>query len=214
MFRFSERFRDSEVEEGVAVIGITGGISTGKSTFAKSLRGLLPAAFFFDADVMARELTHRDQSVLREIRAQFGAEVFDANGDLNRAQLRSIVFTDGDKKRALEEILHPRIRRQWTTEAEIRRNSTELFFADIPLLYETAGETLCDAVVVVACSGTVQLQRLMNRGPFDRVTAEQLIAAQMPLTEKIRRADHVVWNNGAPAVLGAQAAILAKRWQS
>ena len=71
---------------------------------------------------------------------------------LNRSALRSIVFADAEKKRALEQILHPRIRRQWSLEAESRRNSTELFFADIPLLYETGGETLCDCVVVVACS--------------------------------------------------------------
>src|SRR5204863_1142506 len=135
---------------------------------------------------------------------EFGSAIFSASGDLNRAEMRSIVFADAEKKRALEQILHPRIRRQWSLEAESRRNSTDLFFADIPLLYETGGETLCDSVVVVACSPSVQFQRLGDRTQLDRRAAEQMIDSQMPLGEKIARADHVVWNNGGRDVLLAQ----------
>ncbi|PYJ08860.1 MAG: dephospho-CoA kinase, partial [Verrucomicrobia bacterium] len=120
---------------------------------------------------------------------------------------------DAEKKRALEQILHPRIRRQWSLEAEGRRNSTDLFLADIPLLYETGGETLCDSVVVVACSPSLQLDRLVARTQLDPAAAEQMIRAQMPLTEKMSRANHVVWNNGDRAVLAAQAGLLAKYWR-
>jgi dephospho-CoA kinase len=194
-------------------IGITGGISTGKTTFCKCLREVIPAATFFDADQAARELAERDPEVQELIRGEFGAAIFSASGDLNRAQMRSIVFADAEKKRALEQILHPRIRRQWSLEAQNRRNSADLFFADIPLLYETGGETLCDSVVVVACSSGVQLERLVARTQLDRAAADQMIRAQMPLAEKIRRADHIVWNNGARDVLAAQAGLLAKYWQ-
>lgn len=193
-------------------IAITGGISTGKSTFTDSLRKLLPEARFFDADAAARDLTATDPEVRQLIAAEFGADLYSSTGDLNRSHLRSIVFADAEKKRALEQILHPRIRRQWELDAEARRQSTELFFADIPLLYETGAEILCDAVAVVACSPETQLERLMRRGEFDRATAEQMIASQMPLTEKIERADHVVWNNGERAALEAQAIMLARRW--
>jgi len=195
------------------VTGITGGISTGKTTFCECLREILPAAVFFDADQAARDLAEHDPEVRELIAREFGAAVFSASGDLNRAQMRSIVFADAEKKRALEQILHPRIRRQWSLEAESRRNSAELFFADIPLLYETGGETLCDSVVVVACSPSVQLERLVARTQIDRAAAEQMIRSQMPLAEKIRRADHVVWNNGARGVLATQAGLLAKFWQ-
>lgn len=195
------------------VIGITGGISTGKSTFRECLREILPGATFFDADRAAHDLTENDPEVRELIKHQFGAAIFSSSGDLNRSQMRSIVFADAEKKRALEQILHPRIRRQWSLEAESRRNSTDLFFADIPLLYETDGETLCDSVVVVACSPSVQLERLLARTRLNRSDAEQMIRSQMPLTEKIRRADHVVWNNGPLAVLAAQAGLLAKYWQ-
>jgi len=195
------------------VIGITGGISTGKTTFCKCLREIVPTAAFFDADQAAHDLSERDPEVKELIKREFGAAIFSASGGLNRTEMRSIVFADAEKKRALEQILHPRIRRQWSLEAESRRNSADLFFADIPLLYETAGETLCDSVVVVACSPSLQLDRLVARTQLDRLVAEQMIRAQMPLTEKIRRADHVVWNNGAPALLAAQAGLLAGYWQ-
>ena len=156
-------------------IGITGGISTGKTTFCECLREILPEATFFDADQAAHDLAGNDPEVKEMIRREFGPEIFSTNGDLNRAQMRSIVFADAEKRRALEQILHPRIRRQWSLEAESRRNSIELFFADIPLLYETGGETLCDSVVVVACSRSVQLERLVARTGVDRATAEQMI---------------------------------------
>ncbi len=195
------------------VIGITGGIATGKSSFSETLRAALPAATFFDADRAARELTDHDAEVQALIRESFGREIFSVEGHLNRAALRAIVFTDPEKKRALEQILHPRIRRQWSLQAESRRDSTELFFADIPLLYETGGETLCDCVVVVACSPAMQVERLVTRSRLIRSAAEQMIAAQMPLTEKIARADRVVWNNGPRSVLLAQAETLARSWQ-
>lgn len=194
-------------------IGITGGISTGKTAFSECLRKIVPGATFFDADQAARDLAEHDPEVKELIKREFGPAIFSATGDLNRPQMRSIVFADAGKKRALEQILHPRIRRQWSLEAERRRKSTDLFFADIPLLYETGGETLCDSVVVVACSPSVQLERLVARTQLDRAAAEQMIHSQMPLAEKIRRADHVVWNNGGRGVLSAQAGLLAKYWQ-
>jgi len=197
----------------MAVIGITGGISTGKTSFCECLREIVPAAKFFDADQVAHQLVDVDPGVKKEIRREFGNGIFSDTGDLNRDRLRAIVFGDAAKKRALEEILHRRIRRQWSTEAETYRNSPDFFFADIPLLYETGGETLCDRVVVVACSSKVQLRWLMERTPLGRAAAEEMINSQMSLDKKIRRADHVVWNNGPRAALAEQARFLVALWQ-
>ena len=194
-------------------IGITGGISTGKTTFCDCLRVLFPAAAFFDADRAARDLVTDDPEVRRLISEKFGPGIYSSSGDLNRTQLRAIVFVDAEKKRALEQILHPRIRRQWSDEAQNRRGSDDLFFADIPLLYETGGETLCDSVVVVACSPSLQLERLVARTGLGRVAAMQMIHAQMSLTEKIRRADHVIWNNNGRQVLFEQTRLLAGLWR-
>src|SRR5499427_2288122 len=193
-------------------IGITGGISTGKSTFVKCLRQLLPSAAFFDADEAAHALLGQ-REVEKQIRREFGAHVFSTKGDLNRTKLRAIVFADATKKRALERILHPRIRRQWRTEAKEHRNSPRFFFADIPLLYETGGESLCDRVVVVACSQKLQLARLRKRMSVKSAEAKGMINSQMPLEEKIRRADHVLWNNGDRTSLMEQARFLVALWQ-
>lgn len=190
------------------VIGITGGISTGKSTLSDQLRRLLKAKLF-DADRAARRLVDDDAEVREALRAEFGPKIFSATGVLNRGALRAIVFSDSEKKRALEQILHPRIRHQWATEAEQSRQSGQLFLADIPLLYETNGELLCDRVVVVACAREIQLQRLLARGRLDASSALVMIESQMPLAEKISRADHVVWNNGPVPALAAQAGLLA-----
>lgn len=193
-------------------IGITGGISTGKSTFCECVREILSAAKFFDADQAAHALVEVSE-VKQKIRADFGSEVFSRDGDLNREKLRAIVFGDATKKRALERILHPRIRSQWRAEAKRHRNSPDFFFADIPLLYETGGETFCDRVVVVACSYKVQLARLAERMSLENPEAEQMIRSQMPLEEKMARADHVVWNDGSRAALMEQARFLAALWQ-
>ncbi|MBA3833276.1 MAG: dephospho-CoA kinase [Chthoniobacterales bacterium] len=194
------------------VIGITGGISTGKSTFSQLLRERTGAALF-DADRAARLLVDEDAEVREMVRAQFGAEIFSAAGDLNRAALRAIVFAEPEKKRALEQILHPRIRLQWATAANQSHQTGALFLADIPLLYETNGENLCDAIVVVACAQAIQQDRLMRRARLSPAQAMAMIASQMPLSQKISRADHVVWNNGPVAVLEAQADTLSRRWR-
>ena len=232
-------------------IGITGGISTGKSSFCQCVHEILPEARFFDADTAAHQLVDLDPQVKKELLAEFGAEVFSGKGDLNRKQLRAIIFQDAAKKSALEKILHPRIRRQWSAEANKHRQSPDFFFADIPLLYETGGETLCDRVVVVACSPGIQVMRLLQRRtngtghlpsqgfgmaskPGARakvVTAkksgdvatslrditaaetEAMIKSQMPLEEKIKKADHVVWNNGDRSVLKDQAEKLVELWR-
>jgi dephospho-CoA kinase len=219
-------------------IGITGGVSTGKSSFCRFVHELMPEARFFDADHVAHQLADRDPQVKKEIAAEFGADVYSNKGDLNRAALRAIIFKDAAKKRALEKILHPRIRRQWSAEAETHRKTHDFFFADIPLLYETGGETLCDRVVVVACSRPIQMARQLERvrgvglpamddrqpsppgygvpGDADatgRKAAEAMISSQMPLEEKIARADHVVWNNAGEVLLRRQAELLVALWR-
>ena len=211
------------------VIGLTGGIATGKTTFREMLRELLPSATFFDADQAARDLTTTDEEVRKEIRQEFGPEVFSETGELNRAALRTIVFASAARKAALETILHPRIRQMWRSQSEPLRRSPEIFVADIPLLYETNAETLCDRVAVVACTREIQLARLMERAshsPADiasgrppsqtllaRATAEKMIDSQMQMSAKIARSEYVAWNNGHRSVLAAQAAILAESWR-
>ena len=194
-------------------IGITGGIATGKTAFCHCLRAILPAATFFNADRAARKLVDQDGEVKEALRHEFGADIYSAAGDLNRERLRAIVFEDAVKKSVLEQILHPRIRRQWSAKARTYRQSSEFFFADIPLLYETGGEILCDFVVVVACSPEIQRERLLARSRFPPRHAHEMSNAQMPLSEKIKRADHMVWNNAGLTILADQARLIVQSWR-
>jgi dephospho-CoA kinase len=207
-------------------IGITGGIATGKSALCQAIRALLPDARIFNADQAARELVTSHAQVRAELAAEFGRGIFSEAGELNRAQLRSIIFASAERRGALERILHPRIRRRWSAEAKTFSHSQDYFFADIPLLYETGGETLCDRVVVVACAPDIQLERLQRRAArarpgivdrdadvIDAERARQMIESQMALAEKIARADHVVWNDGSVDLLNQQAQRLVAFWR-
>jgi len=198
----------------VPAIGITGGISTGKTTFGGYLRKLLPAAKVFDADVAARELVSSDPEAKREIQDRFGADIYSSDGDLNRSKLGAIVFADARQRRLLEGILHPRIRLQWSDLAHRYRKSSEFFFADIPLLYETGGETLCDWVVVVACSAEIQRERLAAKTGLSPDRVDDMISSQMDLKEKMKRARHVVWNNGGTDLLRQQTETLVELWKN
>ena len=193
------------------VLGITGGIATGKTFFTGCLAGHFPALRVFDADAWARQLTGSDPAILTAIREAFGSSVFDDNGRLQRPALRSIVFADPDKRKALEAILHPAIRRAWLDLARtVREQDGNSWLAvDIPLLFETSAESHFDKIIVVACSAQTQMSRLMDTRHITPAMAESMIASQLPLPAKIGRADFVVWNDGAREALDSQARLLA-----
>ena len=193
------------------VLGITGGIATGKTLFTECLARFLPALRVFDSDRCARELTASDPAILKAIRDQFGPGIFDATGVLQRPALRAIVFADPLKRKALEAILHPAIRGAWLALARtIREQSGNPWLAvDIPLLFETSAQAHFDKIIVVACSTPTQRRRLMDIRHLSPGLAESMIASQLPLAEKIDRADFVVWNDGLPEALEVQARLLS-----
>lgn len=193
------------------VVGITGGIATGKTLFGGRLAGLMPEMRVFDTDRCARELTEEDAEVIGAIRREFGPEVFDPEGNLERGRLRSIVFGDAGRRKALEGILHPAIRRRWVGLAEEARAAGSWLAVDIPLLYETGVQSFFDTIIVVACTGRTQRRRLLEGRRVEPALAEQMIAAQWPLPEKIDRADIAIWNEGTPEALESQARLAAMR---
>lgn len=186
------------------VIGITGGVACGKSTASRIVAEAIGASVF-DADRKVHELLAGDPEVARSLGEQFGPEVLDARGVPDRERLRSLVFLADSARRALERILHPKVRDAWEAEAANFRVAHRFLLVEIPLLYETGGESLCDRVVVVACGRPTQLDRLNARRGLDRITAGRIVDAQMPLPEKVRRADHVIWNAGGTGSLERQA---------
>lgn len=192
----------------MAVIGVTGGIGSGKSTFSKMLAEKL-AARLFDADAASRELLEHDPEVRRRITSELFAEAYTPDGLPDRAAIRRLVFQDPAAKARLESILHPRIRERWTQLAEECRESATDLVVEIPLLFETSAEHFFDRIVTVACSPETQLARTAARG-LPRDQAESIIRNQIPLDKKSALAHFVIWNDGLLANLENQSAELAK----
>lgn len=192
------------------VIGITGGVASGKTTAYRMLREEL-AADGVSSDEIASGLLAGDPEVQAEISRYFGSGVLERpGGAIDRAALRRRVFADADDRRALEAILHPRIRRRWLDLARRAREAgARVFLVEIPLLFETAADRHCDCSVVVGCSRQNQLARLRESRGLDHQEAAAIIAAQWPLTEKLDAADIVLWNDGILRVLAGQVASLA-----
>ncbi|HTA94850.1 MAG TPA: dephospho-CoA kinase [Verrucomicrobiae bacterium] len=174
--------------------GLTGGVGMGKSTAAGFF--LQRGARLIDTDEIARELVRPGQPALAEIKKEFGEGIISSIGELKRAELAQIVFTDTVARKKLEAILHPRIREHWLAQIEIwRKEDCPLAVVVIPLLFETQAESQFDKIICVACSAKTRRERLLAR----KWTSEQInqrIAAQMPVEEKIARADFVVWTDG------------------
>jgi dephospho-CoA kinase len=187
----------------MSAIGITGGVATGKSTVAAALHQTLSAHLtveWFNADFEARRLTDSDLHVQEVIRSVFGAQLFDSEGRLRRERLRELIFRDPSARKTLESILHPRIRAAWLE----RRHTSTLLLAEIPLLFETKAEEHLDLVVVTACSRSAQINRLVEVRRLAPDLAERMIMAQMPLEEKIKRGDRLVWTDCPFKITAAQ----------
>ena len=195
----------------MSVIGITGGIASGKSTFCRMLASRMTADVF-DADAEARTLLERDPDVREAVIRKISPTAFDKNGEPDRTEIRRVIFTDPSAKARLEHILHPRVRARWMTLAVERVDVASPLLVDIPLLFENHLEGHFSWVISVACSRSTQIQRVVARGVDERV-AELILAAQTPTLEKISRAHFVVWNDGSLDVLEAQADEIVNRGQ-
>jgi dephospho-CoA kinase len=162
------------------VLGITGGIATGKSSFVEALRRHLPAALF-DADATVHELLSGDPKVQAAILEHFGSDVLQSDGKPDRLKLRALVFREPARRAELEAILHPAVRERWQTQAAGYRDKADWLYVDIPLLYETAAEEHFGRVAVVACSAATQRARMREKRSLDDATIENIIGAQHDL---------------------------------
>lgn len=190
------------------IFALTGGIASGKSTVCRLLRDLCPTMTLFDCDAATRRL-HHDARVVEEVRAIFGDEaIFERKNCLDRDFLRQRVFNDPVAREKLEAILHPLIREECLTMLEQVRadERCELFVADVPLLFESAFDFGQELSMLVASSRGTQVRRLKQRTRMDDAMVEAILAAQMPVEEKLLRADVVFWNEGPLAVLKGQLA--------
>lgn len=177
-------------------IALTGGIATGKSHVRALFEALgIPT---IDSDRLAREAVAPGSAGLAAVVGRFGPDVLDATGALDRPKLAKIVFADADARGELEKIIHPEVRRAtetWFASLDSARHPYAI--ADVPLLYEVERDRDFDRAIVVACDPATQIRRLMERDHLSEEEARQRVAAQLPIEEKIRRADYVIRTDGS-----------------
>lgn len=175
-------------------IGLTGSIAAGKSTVSKRLREL--GAFVIDADATCYELTEKGSPALEELQHAFGKAILGEDGSLNRRELASIVFENETKRKELESILHPKIRKRMF-ELEKEAPLANIVVYDVPLLFESGMDADMDEIWVVDAPIEKRIERLAKRNGMDRETAKKRIRAQMNDEEKRRRADVLIENDAS-----------------
>lgn len=190
-------------------IGLTGGIGSGKSSAARIFQEL--GAAVIDTDEISHELTRTGGAALAAIRGQFGADYLAADGSLDRAAMRRLIFDDPAAKKKLEAILHPMIRA--TVRARITETPAPYVLIAVPLLLETgAYGDLISRVLVVDCDEAQQIARTMHRSNLAADEVRAIMAAQLPRQERLARADDVLRNDSDMAWLRSQAASLHARY--
>jgi dephospho-CoA kinase len=187
----------------VKLVGLTGGIASGKSTVAKILERL--GAAVINADALSREVVEPRKEAWREIIDAFGAGILQPDQTLDRQKLRTVIFNDRDGRKKLEAIIHPRVRA--LAEERIREHAVagySIIVYEVPLLFEGNLHEWLRPVILVACNVDTQRTRLQERDQLTQTEAQKHIDAQMSLEEKRRLADYVIENDGSLANLEQQ----------
>ena len=177
------------------IVGLTGGISSGKSTVSSYLKQLkIPV---IDADEVARKVVEPNSQGAREIRKTFGSDVFEEDGSLNRQKLGALIFSNAENRQKLDDLLQPLIKIMILNEIEEYRQKGEtMIVLDLPLLFEKHYEKLCEEIIVVYVPRELQLERLMKRNQYTKQEALSRIDSQLSIEEKRKRATVLLDNQG------------------
>lgn len=188
----------SEIEEGVKmsfVLGITGGIASGKSTVVDIFKS--EGFLIVDGDIVARKVVEPGTEGLLALQQAFGSAIIDEQGNLNREKLGKMIFHDEGKRAKLNKTLDPFIRSEIEAQVEKAKKNNQLVIVDVPLLYEGNYQVLMDKVAVVYVTPEIQLSRLMKRNNLPKDEALERIRSQLSLDEKKKRADILIDNCGS-----------------
>ncbi|AQQ52824.1 dephospho-CoA kinase [Planococcus lenghuensis] len=195
------------------IIGLTGSIASGKSTVAAMLKEKGYA--LVDADAVARQVVEPGTETLARISRAFGEDVLQADKTLNREKLGALIFNDPNSRKKLNDIIHPAIRQEMLRQREEwLANGAQTVIMDIPLLFESKLEHFADKILVVSVSEENQLARLMQRNGLTAQDARARISSQLPVSEKEKRADAVIYNNGSIAETERQLEWILEKWNA
>lgn len=193
------------------IIGLTGGIASGKSTVSNMLKEL--AIPVIDADVIAKEVVQKDRPAYKDIVRTFGTDILAEDLQLDRIKLGAIVFQDEEKRQLLNQIVHPAVRKEMLAQKDdFLQAGYETVVLDIPLLFESKLTSLVDKVLLVFVDNDIQLERLMARNNFTKEEAEARIRSQLPLVQKVSLADEVINNNGTMEETKEQLLYVLSKW--
>lgn len=174
------------------IVGLTGGIASGKSTVSNLFRKY--GIEIVDADKVAKEVSEKKESI-EKISNIFGKDILDSDGKIVREKLREKAFKNRELLQELNKIIHPQVMEYFKRKKE-ENSKDEILIFDIPLLYEAKMEYLCDKIIVVGVDVQKQIRRVVARDGSSEELAKKIISNQMPLDEKIKKADIVIMNDG------------------
>ncbi len=176
------------------IIGLTGGIATGKSTVSKIFKeAKIPV---IDTDVIAKQLLTPRSETFNQIIEYFGEDIITTSGEVNRNKLAQLIFNDEEARAMVNAIIHPKVKERVQLEIKHFKDLQEpIIVVDVPLLFETNFHTIMDKTVLVYTQKKVQIERLMARDMIDKAYAIKKIESQMPLREKRKLADYVIDNS-------------------
>lgn len=174
------------------IVGLTGGIASGKTTVSKIFKEL--GAKIIDADIKAKEISQRED-VVSEIKNIFGNKILDGNGEINRNKIKEIVFSDKEKLKMLNNLIHPKVIEEFK---KIKENAdkNDIIIFDIPLLFETGMDKVCDKIMLVFVDINTQIKRMIERDNITEELAVKIINSQMSLDEKLKKSEIHIENNG------------------
>lgn len=193
------------------IIGLTGSIASGKSAISAMFKE--KGFSIIDADIVARLVVEPGATTLQEIEHVFGQEIMNLDGTLNRDALGQIIFHNPAKRKQLNDLMHPAIRQEMLKQRdEMKSKGVETIIMDIPLLFESRLQQFVEKILVVSVSEEIQLERLIKRNSLSKEEAEIRIKSQLPVSEKEKGADAVIYNNGTLEESKLQLERILKEW--
>jgi len=192
------------------VIGVTGGIGSGKTTVCNLFHELF-AIPVIDADIIAKDVVKKNQPALRAIVAEFGEDILTDSGELDRPKIKNIVFSQPAKRKVLEQIVHPKVRNEMRL--QISRVNKSYCLLSVPLIAESTDKSIFDRILVVDCDEKIQMERVISRDRLANETVVAIMRAQASREDRLVIADDIIINNGPTSQLNDQVQLLHETYQ-
>ena len=192
------------------VIGVTGGIGSGKTTVCNLFHELF-AIPVIDADIIAKDVVKKNQPALQAIVAEFGEDILTHSGELDRPKVKKLVFSHPAKRKVLEQIVHPAVRNEMRL--QISRVDKSYCLLSVPLIAESTDKSIFDRILVVDCDETIQMERVISRDRLANETVVAIMKAQASREDRLLIADDIIINNGPTSQLNDQVQLLHETYQ-